>query len=127
MAKKRKVSPNYLESVPIKNAERPWRVKDDGMVEVDMENKGFYHFIAQKFFRKPRVSHIALDRYGSVVWQNIDGKNTVMDIVRVMEQSFPNEKERMLDRVVTYMAVLQNNRFISMKEGAKTQKKGGRA
>lgn len=115
MAKKKKVSQNYMDSVPVRRDDRPWRVKDDGMVEVDMENKGFYHTIAQKFFGKPRVSHIALDQYGSVVWQNIDGTHTVYDIVRIMEKEFPEERDRMLDRVVTYMAVLQNNSFIQMR------------
>ena len=115
MAKKRKVSANYFESVPVRNENRPWRLKEDGMVEVDMENKGFYNSIAQKLFKKPRISHIALDKYGSVVWQSIDGNNNVMDIVRIMENSFPKEKDRMIDRVVTYMATLQANSFISIK------------
>ena len=115
MAKKRKVSANYFESVPVRNEDRLWRLKDDGMVEVDMENKGFYHSIAQKLFKKPRISHIALDKYGSVVWQSIDGNNNVMDIVRIMENSVPKEKDRMIDRVVTYMATLQANSFISIK------------
>lgn len=118
MDKKTKISANYLESIPVRREDRPWRLKDDGMVEIDMENKGFYHSIAQKFFKKPRVSHIALDQYGSMVWQNIDGEHTVGDIIHIMEQAFPKEKDRMLDRVVTYMATLQNNRFIVMK-GAK--------
>ena len=117
MAKKRKVSANYFESVPVRSEERPWRIKEDGMVEIDMENKGFYHFIAQKLFKKPRVSHISLDEYGSVVWQSIDGKNNIMDIIHVMENKFPKEKDRMLDRVVTYMATLQSNGFISVKTG----------
>ena len=118
MAKKKKVSANYLESVPVRSEERLWRLREDGLVEIDMENKGFYHSIAQKFFHKPRVSHISLDKYGSVVWQSIDGKNNVMDIIHRMEDAFPEEKSRMLDRVVTYMATLQNNRFITMR-GAK--------
>lgn len=115
MAKKRRISPNYLDSVPQRRADHPWRVKEDGMVEVDMEHKGFYPSIAQKFFHKPRVSHISLDKYGSVVWQNIDGVNNIGDIVHIMENTFPGEKERMLDRVVTYVATLQRNRFISVK------------
>ena len=116
MAKKRKISPNYFDSVPHRREDRPWRLKEDGMVEIDMENTGFYHFIAQKFFHKPRVSHIALDGYGSVVWQSIDDRNTVMDIVRIMEKEFPGETDRMLDRVVTYLVTLQRNGFISMEE-----------
>lgn len=118
MTKKKKISINYMEGIPVRSEDIPWRLKEDSMVEIDIENKGFYHYIAQKFFKKPRISHISMDKYGSVVWQNIDGKNTVMDIVNIMERSFPKEKDRMLDRVVTYMAILQNNRFITMK-GAK--------
>lgn len=119
MAKKQKVSQNYFESVPLRREDRPWRLKEDGMVEIDVENTGFYHFIAQKLFRKPRVSHIALDQYGTVVWQSMDGRNSVMDIVHIMEKEFPQETDRMLDRVVTYLATLQRNGFISMK-GAKS-------
>ncbi|MGN1031634.1 MAG: PqqD family protein [Butyricicoccaceae bacterium] len=117
MAKK-KIAKNYLDSIPERCGDRPWRLREDGMVEIDMENKGFYHSIAQKFFHKPRVSHIALDQYGSVVWQNIDGKNNVMDLVRIMEREFPEEKSRMLDRVVTYMATLQRNGFVKMREAS---------
>ena len=80
-----------------------------------MENTGFYHFIAQKFFHKPRVSHISLDQYGSVVWQSMDGQSSVMDIVHIMEKEFPGETDRMLDRVVTYLATLQRNSFIELK------------
>ena len=119
MAKKKKVSANYFEIVPTRKSDRPWHVKDDGSVEIDMENKGFYNTIAQKLFKKPRVSHIALDKYGSVVWKNIDGKNTVMDIIHIMESEFPTEKDRMLDRVVTYLATLQTNGFIAMPGGKK--------
>lgn len=114
MAKK-KTAENYLESIPVRRDDRPWRVIEDGTVEVDMENKGFYHSIAQKFFKKPRVSHISLGEYGSVIWQNIDGKNSVMQLVKIMERAFPDEKDRMMDRVVTYMATLQRNHFITMK------------
>lgn len=114
--KKKKIPANFLEQVPIRDENHAWRLKDDGMVEVDMEHKGFYHKIAQKFFKKPRVSHIALDKYGSVLWQSIDGKCTVADIVQVMEDTFPDETDRMLDRVVTFMVTLKNNRFIRMKQ-----------
>lgn len=114
MARHREIARNYVDMVPKHSEDRPWRVRGDGMVEIDMENKGFYHWIAQKFFKKPRISHIALDKYGSVVWQSIDGKRTVYEIVQIMEREFPGEKERMLDRVVTYFATLQRSRFIDI-------------
>lgn len=114
MAGQKKINKNYMDNIPKRSDQRPWRIREDGVAEIDVENKGFYHFIAQKFFGKPRVSHIALDAHGSVVWQSIDGKNSVHDIVRIMEQKFPGEKSRMLDRVVTYIAMLQRNEFITM-------------
>ena len=48
--KTRKLSANYMDLVFTKNAEIQWRVKEDGLVEVDMENKGFFNSLAQKFF-----------------------------------------------------------------------------
>ena len=83
--------------------------------------KAFIILLHRNFFKKPRISHISLDCYGTVVWNSIDGKNTVYDIVLIMEQAFPDEKERMLDRVVTYMAILQNNRFITMIRSSKDE------
>ncbi len=115
MAKRKKRIPaNYMDKIPVRDADHAWRITEDGMVEVDMENKGFYHTLAQKLFKKPRVSHIALDKYGSVVWKSMDGENTVADIVRIMEEEFPDETDRMLDRVVTFTAILGNNKFIKM-------------
>lgn len=112
--KQKKISRNYLEQIPMPVSHHPWRVREDGMVEIDIEHKGFYNTIAQKFFHKPRISHIALDTYGSKVWQSMTNERTVYDIVQIMQQHFPNEKDRMLDRVVTYMATLERNKFIHM-------------
>jgi hypothetical protein len=114
-SKKKVVSENYMDKIPVRSASRPWRVTDDGMVEIDMENKGFYHRIAQKYFKKPKVSHIALDAYGSTLWENIDGTNTVYDILTIMETTFPEEKDKMINRVVAFMTTLETNRFVDMK------------
>ncbi len=119
--KKKVVSENYMNQIPEKSRERPWRTDKNNMAVIDVENKGFYHYIAQKFFKKPRISHISLDRHGTVVWNSIDGNNTVYDIVRIMQDEFPDERERMINRVVTYMAILQNNRFITMKASGKDE------
>lgn len=114
--KKTKVVPqNYMDKIPQRAADHPWREKDDGIVEIDMPHNGFYARIAQKYFKKPKVSHISLDKYGTVVWKNIDGAHTVYDIVNLMEEAFPAERELMLNRVVTYMATLESNKFITMK------------
>ena len=111
-SKKQKIDKNYLDIVFIPNPERKWSEREDGMVVIDMENKGFFHSIAQKFFHKPRVSHIALDQYGTTLWKALDGNRNLFDVIHVMEEAFPDEKDRMLDRVVTCAHTLQVNHFI---------------
>ena len=69
---KKKDSKNYLDYVPVKNPEVEYETGDDGIVTVYIEWKGFYHRIAQKFFKRPRVSDVKLDGYGSFVWLAID-------------------------------------------------------
>lgn len=101
-----------MDLVFARSENRPWRKKDDGMVEIDMENRGFFNAVAQKFFHRPRVSHISLDKYGSVLWLSLDGTACVSDILRVMEETFPTEKEKMLNRMVQFLATLERNGFV---------------
>ena len=47
---------NYLDRIPVRNeSERPWEEKEDGIIEVTVENKGFYNKIAQVFLRNRRT------------------------------------------------------------------------
>lgn len=115
MAKKKvqKVPQNYMDAIISHNPEYKWIEKEDGIVVIDVINKGLFNKIAQKFFHKPKVSHISLDKYGSALWKAVDGSNTVFDIVNIMSDTFPDEKERMLDRVIKFLHTLQVNRFVN--------------
>ena len=64
MPKKKKESVNYLDQIPRISVPK-WEVLEDGLVEVTVENKGFFNVIAQKCFHRPRTSYIKLDEYGS--------------------------------------------------------------
>jgi hypothetical protein len=114
MAGKKRISANFMDIVFVPNPERQWK-EEAGRVVIDVENKGFYHWIAQKFFHRPRVSHISLDAHGTALWKELDGEKTVNDLVMIMTETFPGEEERMLDRVVTYLGILQNNHYIIKK------------
>lgn len=119
MAKKRKVSQNYMDTILIPNPERKWSEREDGIVVIDMENKGFHNRVAQRFFHRPKVSHIALDAHGTAVWKALDGNRSVFDVVNQMKQDFPDEEARMLDRVITFLHTLQVNRFVIVKNATK--------
>ena len=56
---KKKDSKNYLDFVPEKNPEIEYEADEDGIITVLIEWKGFYHKLAQRFFRRPRVRYPA--------------------------------------------------------------------
>lgn len=112
MVKQRKISQNYLDFICVPNPVQKWTEEMDGRIVVDIVHRGFYPWIAQKFFHRPKVSHIRLDDYGSKLWKEMDGEQTVDDIIQKMKQYFPAEQDRMLDRVVAFMGTLERNHFI---------------
>ena len=80
MAKK---GENFLDYIPAISPRHTWSEKD-GQVTIHMEHRGLYPWIAQTFFKRPRVSHIALDGHGSFVYRHIDGKRTVEELAQLV-------------------------------------------
>ena len=68
--------------------------------------------IAQKFFKRPRVSHISLDEYGSYVWQQMDGRRNVFEISKLVSSHFGEKAEPVVPRLVKYIQILYQNKFI---------------
>ena len=111
---KLKKGQNYLDLVPL--ASCPWTVDQKGIVTLDMVHRGFYHWVAHKFFKTPDVSHIALDRFGSFVWQQIDGVRSITDIGALVKDHFGKDIEPLYERLAKYFATLYENQFIEYKE-----------
>ena len=109
---------NYLDYIPVKNPDMPWRQSDSGIVTVTVTNTGFYNWIAQKFFHRPRQSYIDLDQYGSFVWLLIDGERSVFDISGEVGLQFGKKADPLLDRLVKFFEILKGHGFSSWKEGA---------
>ena len=109
MAKKKQ---NYLDFNPVVNGQNTWDRGEDGVVTIHMVNRGFYNTLAQKLFHTPRVSHIKLDEYGSFLWMRIDGVKTVGQLALELKEAYGEKAEPLYDRLVKYMQILRNNRFI---------------
>lgn len=103
---------NFMDFVPCCNPLYSWDVDQKGIVTVHVVNKGFYNLLAQRLFKRPRISHIRLDEYGSFAWKQIDGRRTVYDISGLVRQSFGKEAEPVLERLVKYFQILYDNGFI---------------
>ena len=53
--KKNNSKENFLEKVPVRKNGIGWSQGDDGMVTLEMENKGIANRIAQKLLKKPKL------------------------------------------------------------------------
>ena len=109
MAKKGK---NYLDYIPAVSEKNTWDAAENGLVTIHMVHRGFYAWVAQRFFHRPRVSHIDLDAMGSFIFRHIDGQRTVGELAELVHAEFGAEAEPLYDRLVKYMKILQNNGFI---------------
>ena len=119
MAKKQE---NYLDYIPAISPKNTWDTNEDGSVTIHMVHRGFYAFIAQKCFHRPRISHIDLDTMGSFIFPKIDGQRTVGDIALLVKAEFGDKAEPLYDRLVQYMKILHNNGFIYYVGKEKTPK-----
>lgn len=101
-----------MDFVPVCNPAFLWDADEKGIVTVHVVNKGFYNWLAQKLFKKPRISHIKLDEYGSFVWQQMDGKRNVYEISKMVETHFGEATESVIERLVKFFQILYQNKFI---------------
>lgn len=107
-----KTKKNFMDYIPVCNPLYTWDADKKGIVTVHVENRGFYNWIAQKVFKRPHTSHIALDKYGSYVWRQMDGKRNVHEISKLVAAQFGEEAEPLIPRLVKYIQILYQNKFI---------------
>ena len=108
----KKTGQNFLDFVPAHMPGIDWTADGSGKVTIHVPHTGFYDRIAQRFFRRPPVTHIDLDGEGSFVWRQIDGKRTVGRIAELVREEFGEKAEPLYDRLVHYMRILYGNRLI---------------
>lgn len=111
-----KSSENYLERIPLKNPEIQWTTEEDGMVTLQVENKGVANKIAQKLLKKPKISYIHLDENGSFVWPLIDGEKDIIAIGELVEEHFGEKASPLYERLVKFFQILENYNFVSWKK-----------
>lgn len=111
MRKRNVTSENYLERKPIRNENLGWK-EDNGNVTIEIENKGVFNTLAQKLFRKPKISYVHLDEMGSFIWPIIDGEKTITEIGEVVREHFGENANPLYERLVKYFQILESYRFI---------------
>lgn len=116
MSKKNK---NYLDFIPIKNPKINHSEDINGIVTLEVVRRGFFDKLAQIIFKVPKSSFIKLDKLGSCVWKNIDDKSCIYDVSESIKSEFGNDCEPIYERLITYLNILRDNKFISLKKVGK--------
>ena len=112
MDRSKKQKANYLDYIPKQNVLFPYRENEKGNVEIVRKNRGLFNRIAQLFFRRPKVSYIELDVFGSFIWKQIDGKKDVYEIGKLVKAKFGQEAEPLYERLTEFLHILRSNEFI---------------
>ena len=113
--KKAKTSENYLDRIPVRSEKIGWSSDSDGKVSLEIENKGIFNRIAQKLFKKPRISYIHLDEMGSFVWPLIDGKRDITSLGEDVKAHFGDAAEPLYPRLAKYFEILHSYGFVTFK------------
>lgn len=114
--KKKKQQKNYLDLIPERTPELKWSSDEEGIIVLEVENTGAFNRVAQKLFKKPKVTKVHMEKYGSFLWPLIDGEKTVMELADLQKAEFGDEVEPLYPRVVKYMQIMESYHFIRFKE-----------
>lgn len=113
--KKNVINKNYLEGIPVRNSNIEWKVGEEGKVTLKIKNTGLFNRIAQKFFKKPKISYVHLDEMGSFVWPLIDGDKDLIALGEWVKEHFGEKAEPLYERLAKYFQILESYNFIQWK------------
>ena len=114
-SKKIVIQRNYLEKVPMRSEEIRWSADEEGIITLEVENKGWANRLAQVFFNRPRVSFIHMDELGSFLWPLLDGEKNIIDLGVLVKERFGEKAEPLYERLARFFQTLDSCHFIRFK------------
>ena len=114
---RKKKQGNYLDLIPKRSPEIAFCEGEDGIVVLQVENKGVFNRVAQRWFKRPKYTQVHLDRYGSFLWPLMDGEKTVMELAKLQKEEFGDEVEPLYPRIVKYFQIMESYHFVMFEWG----------
>ena len=105
-------SKNYLDLVPQISEGLNWNKDENNIITLEIENTGLFNRIAQKIFKKPKISYVHLDELGSYVWLLIDGKTNIAQIGISVKEHFGEKAEPLYEKLSQYFQILKSYNFV---------------
>ena len=94
---KQKYRPPTVEEMLLfrpKRVDYEWSINTEGLVEIKVPKfaTNFGKFFCN-IIKKDNIFTAKMDKIGSIVWKNCDGRNTVKDILELLKKEFPKEED----------------------------------
>ena len=104
---------NLLDTVPVRSEQikTEWEEGCAVLVFPRFKRVRTWHCLLPKSL--PLLLHVRLEEHGTAVWNLIDGRRTVREIVELLDSHFQGETNYP-SRVTAYMAQLQKDGFIRL-------------
>jgi hypothetical protein len=113
LRRKNRQSINLLELTPEQRA--TWETAENGNVVVLIPK--FQHELLVKWLvphlKNPHV-RVKLDRLGSFVWKQCDGRTTVAEIAERLRSEFTETAESAEDRIRTFLLMLEKSDLVNL-------------
>ena len=109
----KKSKDNFLDYVPVISDKHKWEADEEGNVTIFIENKGIFNWLAQKLLKKPKVSQLHFERFGSYIFPLIDGKTSIYEIGQKVKVHFGDEAEPLYPRLTEYIKMLHDYGFVN--------------
>ena len=109
--KKKTDTRNLLDLIPVQNVN--WTKNDENLIVLlkpKYTNRWFVKHILPRM-KKPNYK-ISLDSYGSAVWKNCDGRNSVAVIGDLLIKEFGEKVEPVYERLALFIKTLEKSKFI---------------
>ena len=109
----KKKDENYIEKIPAVN--KKITVNDQGIVTLEVENKGIMNRIMQFLLFKPKISYIHLDEFGSFAVLQADGIRDIFEIGKLVEDKFGDKANPLYERLSKFFQIMDSYGFIDWK------------
>lgn len=120
-SKKNKKEDNFLMYVPRKK--HLTFEESKGIVKLIFHHDKIIEKVVRWLVKKPCISDVELDKYGSSVWLLIDGSNTVYDIGQELLMEFGEKIEPVYERLVMFLRYLNRKGWIAFDKSKEQEEK----
>jgi len=101
----------FLQFIP-RRLDFEWSTNEEGLVSLKVPKfKSNLGTNFCKIIRKDENFTANMDKIGSIVWKNCDGKKTVKQILQKLKKEFPKE-ENIDQRLILFLQQMKNLNYI---------------